>query len=180
LLARLRARFFPRREHDVTLVVTPTRVELACRVAPQEMVASPVSGARGALVQWTLLSDGPDTSTAHRWQRVLARGAYGFRVLLESEDQLIEVPLASAELELREDPEDAILLDRFPRELRPHIARFPYHAADYRETMLFPGDRVRLVATLERVPREHGYRAPAAEPVDLRALPGEPIIITEL
>lgn len=180
-------RVFRRRARSVREVREATRVELECEVSPPALVVSPVSGARAALIRWTLLEQqtfhagrGGGTETRYR---VLARGLYGApRLVLAHDGEAIEVPLERAALVLVEDPAEGELLHRIPRALVPVVGEV---RADgpiaYREALLRPGDLVQLTATLERVGARAGagYREAAAVGPTLRALPEERIVVRE-
>ncbi len=181
-------RVFRRRARDLSRVDGPTRVELVCRVASPDVIASPVSAIEAALVRWTLLEE----HTTHagrgggseRAYLTLARGLYESAPLwLAFEGQSVEVPLETAILTLVEDPSDGDFLSEVPPALMRTVRDYRGdRALAYREAFLRQGDAVRLTATIERVPpdAEVGYRARAGARPDFRALPDERIVVREL
>lgn len=180
-------RVFRRRARSVREVRGATRVELDCEVGPSPLVVSPVSGARAALIRWTLLeqrtfSGGKGGGTNTRY-RVLARGLYGEpRLVLVHDGETIEVPLERASLVLVEDPAEGELLQHMPEALVPVLREV---RADgplaYREAHLRSGDRVRLTATVERLRAEAGagYREAGVPGPMLRAVPDERIVVRD-
>ncbi len=180
-------RIFRRRARSVRDVRGVTRVELDCDIGPCPLVVSPVSGARAALIRWTLLeqqtfhsgrSGGSSTS-----YRVLARGLYGQpRLVLVQDGETIEVPLERASLVLVEDPAEGELLHRMPPELVPVLREVPASGPiGYRESHLRDGDRVQLTATLERLRADAApsYREAGSPGPMLRAIPDERIVVRD-
>lgn len=180
-------RVFRRRARDLRVVSAATRVELECRVASPDVVVSPVSGTRAALVRWNLLEQrtfsGGKGGGSHTRYRVLARGLYeSASVLLAHRGERVEVPLAQATLVLYDDPEDGELLNAIPPALEAVVRELRVTGPiAYREEHLRSGSRVQLTATVERLrtPGAGGYRAAAEAGPELRALPDERLVLRE-
>lgn len=180
-------RIFRRRARTVSEVRGVTRVELDCEIGLCPIVVSPVSGARAALIRWTLLEQqtfhGGRTGGGGTRHRVLARGLYGEpRLLLVQSAETIEVPLERASLVLVEDSAEGELLQRMPEALVPAVREARANGPiAYRESHLRSGDRVRLTATLERLRTEAGvgYRDAGVPGPMLRAIADERIVVRD-
>ena len=154
-------------------MVEPTRVRLEGRIATEDAVLSPVTGASGALLRWVLF-DAAVEPLPFRELRMLFSGllgAAGRGLLVEVGTSTVEIPLEGIDLRLPIVPdEEPVLLDEIPEALVEAIPNVAVAAPlFYRERVVPHGARVRLVATVSVPCRGVGSPYRASPRIDFTA-----------
>lgn len=163
MLSRLLSRLGLLRRDRLTFVSGPTAVSVVARVASPSTAESPMTGMRAALIEIAagervIIHDRSDDSQPREVFRELGSTILAGRVLLETPDGLIEVPVAG--LKLRFPGTQNLAVMNIDRPLPPSIAHVVERLRDgagcYRELSLSQGDLVELRAVVAPRPSEPG------------------------
>lgn len=176
MLSRLLSRVGLGRRDRLTFVSGPTEVSLLARVASPNTAESPMTGMRAALIEIAagervIIHDRSDDTQTREVFRALGSTILAGRVLLETPDGLLEVPVAGLKLEFPGTQNLAVMnIDRpLPPSIAHVVKRLGEGAGCYRELALSQGDLVELRAVV--APRPAAPGDPPGEAVPWIARP---------
>ena len=183
-LQRRAREYFARRsgrKQSLEGIVSPTPVRLATKIASPNVVTSPVTGARAALVHWSVFMRffGRGRQGDSRPEEVfqwVSEGCFCGDLQLESGGRLIDLP-ASQSLVVRfpgANDYGSPVEQQLPRELSHVYAKLPQPRKGplyYREMVLCQGHAITLIATVAPTGKTSlgTYRSGDAAPFRVRA-----------